>query len=228
MTVKIERPVGLSFLNLVGISSVNVPAFTTAWAADQSWSMFRGGSGRTGQQTCSGLDPGLEEVKYTWGYRWNVWDDESHRSTPTIATRSNIHNGHAVDYVGSNDTDKSSVDDESGVYAWETVDGTTQTLYGTDGGYNDALGNTYANTLRSLDGNTHSTVSGTDIGGLLCFQPLDKIADVRSSLMVLDPADYSGTEKTALDSINNQLPIVFVTSHDSKVYALDVLDGGVI
>lgn len=241
ITVEVIRPTSLSFLNLVGISSVNVPASATAWAAswaaDQTWNMFRGGPGRTGQQVCPAvytpggtdpLDPGIEEVTYTWGHRWNVWDTESHRSTPGILLRSDIHNGHAVDYVGSNGPNKSSADDYSGVYAWDTVDGTNQSLYYTAGGYNDALGNSYSNTLRSLGGNTPSTVTGVDIGGLLWYQPLDKISDVRSSPLVLDPASYSGSEKTALDSINGGFPIIFVTAHNGKVYALDSRDGDVI
>jgi outer membrane protein assembly factor BamB len=214
VTVEIKRNVPTTFLNIIGIRTIPVSAIATAqgtsWSGEQTFPMFRGGPERTGSQTCSSLDSGIESVRYQWGYRWDVHDTQNHRSTPGIFGDNSIHNGHYVAYVGSNGTTKGGADSYSGVYAWDGSLGTTTNLYGTAGGYNDAVSGTYANTLRSLPG-------AANIGGLLWFQPLDKITDVRSSPLVY-----------IVPGLNGGYPTVFVNGHNGKTYALDARDGDVL
>ena len=214
VTVEIKRNVPTTFLNIIGIRTIPVSAIATAqgtsWSGEQTFPMFRGGPERTGSQTCSSLDSGIESVRYQWGYRWDVHDTQNHLSTPGIFGDNSIHNGHYVAYVGSNGTTKGGADSYSGVYAWDGSLGTTTNLYETAGGYNDAVSGTYANTLRSLPG-------AANIGGLLWFQPLDKITDVRSSPLVY-----------IVPGLNGGYPTVFVNGHNGKTYALDARDGDVL
>ncbi len=214
ITVEIARPVPTTFLNVVGISSVGVSAKATAlgssWSGEQTYPMFRGGAARTGSQVCLSLDSGIESVRYQWGYRWELSDTQNHRSTPAIYGDASIHSGAYVAYVGSNGTTKGGADAYSGVYAWHGSNGTATNLYGTAGGYNDAVGGSYADTRRSLPG-------GANIGGLLWFQPLDQVTDVRSSPLV-----------SIVPGLNGGYPAVFVNGHNGKTYALDARNGNVL
>jgi outer membrane protein assembly factor BamB len=214
ITVEIKRPVPTTFLNIIGIGSVGVSAKATAlgssWSGDQTYPMFRGGPTRTGSQTCLSLDSGIESVRYQWGYRWELSDTENHRSTPGIYADSRIFSGHYVAYIGSNGPTKGGADSYSGVYAWDGTSGTATNLYGTAGGYNDSVGGAYANTKRTLPG-------AANTGGLLWFQPLDKVTDVRSSPLV-----------TIVPGLNSDYPVVLVNGHNGKTYALDARNGNVL
>ncbi|MBI4769106.1 MAG: PQQ-binding-like beta-propeller repeat protein [Chloroflexi bacterium] len=124
LTVSLIRPVDMTFLNLVGIHTVNVSATATVWASswagDQTYDMFRGSASRTGSQTCTSLDSGVEAVGYEWGYRWDLHDVKNHRSTPAIYADPSIHSGDYVAYVGSNGTNASTPPAaDAGVYAFD-------------------------------------------------------------------------------------------------------------
>lgn len=220
VTVEIKRNVPTTFLNIIGIRTIPVSALATAqgssWSGEQTFPMFRGGPERTGSQTCSSLDSGIESVRYQWGFRWAEStvdannDKANHRSTPAIFGDASLHNRHYVAYIGSNGKTKDGADSYSGVYAWDGSSGTNTSLYGTVGGYNDALGGTYTTTKRSLP-------ADGSLGGLLWFQPLDKITDVRSSPLV-----------SIVPGLNDGIATVFVNGHNGKTYALDARNGNVI
>ncbi|RMD60646.1 hypothetical protein D6833_09400, partial [Candidatus Parcubacteria bacterium] len=131
--VELARPVRLAFLRLLGFDTVTVQAeaevYASQWSGEQTWTMFRGGAGRTGYQPCKGLDAKVDALQYEFGYRWNLQDGANHRSTPATFQDARLFNGHTFLVVGSNDNNfggnGASPDGGAKVYAFDTVNGKT-------------------------------------------------------------------------------------------------------
>jgi len=133
IVVDLYKDQQLAFLPVIGIRSVELHAhaavFATSWASDQTWSMFRGGCGRTGYQegswtnTYNQAAQGDFELGYFWGFRWALNGDvHHHRSTPAIGIHPGIEHGQPVAYVGTNGPDpKNQPGVGGGVMAFNTV-----------------------------------------------------------------------------------------------------------
>ncbi len=128
IVVDLYRQQQLFFLPILGMNTAQIHShaavFATSMASDQTWSMFRGGCGRTGYQDGSWSNSyniasnGDFKLGYQWGFRWGLNGDmENHRSTPAVAMHPSIANGQTIAYIGTNGGGPGT----GGVFAFNTV-----------------------------------------------------------------------------------------------------------